>query len=146
MLFWWICGGESVLPVLLLRHLGSSPCVFILNVAGKFEFNGVFVLIWGHFLYFPLVLYFPIFTIFYKNFIFFMSISQVSRSWGLMFWTGRAENNSKIIGSEAMQSWVQTCLWHSWIQKHLTSGSSHNCYVYIRPFFFFFFLSLKSYY
>ena len=24
MLFWWICGGESVLPVLLLRHLGSS--------------------------------------------------------------------------------------------------------------------------
>ena len=25
MLFWWICGGESVLPVLLLRHLGSSP-------------------------------------------------------------------------------------------------------------------------
>ena len=25
MLFWWICGGESVLPVLLLCHLGSSP-------------------------------------------------------------------------------------------------------------------------
>ena len=25
MLFWWICVGESVLPVLLLRHLGSSP-------------------------------------------------------------------------------------------------------------------------
>ena len=25
MLFWWICGGESVLPILLLRHLGSSP-------------------------------------------------------------------------------------------------------------------------
>ena len=24
MLFWWICGGESVLPVLLLHHLGSS--------------------------------------------------------------------------------------------------------------------------
>ena len=24
MLFWWICGGESVLPILLLRHLGSS--------------------------------------------------------------------------------------------------------------------------
>ena len=24
MLFWWICGGESVLPVLLLCHLGSS--------------------------------------------------------------------------------------------------------------------------
>ena len=23
--FWWICGEESVLPVLLLRHLGSSP-------------------------------------------------------------------------------------------------------------------------
>ena len=29
MLFWWICGGESVLPVLLLRHLGSSPCSFL---------------------------------------------------------------------------------------------------------------------
>ena len=29
MLFWWICGGESVLPVLLLRHLGSSlPSLF----------------------------------------------------------------------------------------------------------------------
>ena len=27
MLFWWICGGESVLPVLLLCHLGSSPFV-----------------------------------------------------------------------------------------------------------------------
>jgi len=24
MFFWWICGGESVLPVLLLRHLSSS--------------------------------------------------------------------------------------------------------------------------
>ena len=24
MLFWWICGGESVLPVLLLHRLGSS--------------------------------------------------------------------------------------------------------------------------
>ena len=31
MLFWWICGGESVLPVLLLRHLGSSsPNAFFL--------------------------------------------------------------------------------------------------------------------
>ena len=28
MLFWWICGGESVLPVLLLRHLGSSSSPF----------------------------------------------------------------------------------------------------------------------
>ena len=30
MLFWWICGGESVLPVLLLRHLGSCvpPLIF----------------------------------------------------------------------------------------------------------------------
>ena len=28
LLFWWICGGESVLPVLLLRHLGSSPKYF----------------------------------------------------------------------------------------------------------------------
>ena len=25
MFFWWICGGESVLPVLFLRHLSSSP-------------------------------------------------------------------------------------------------------------------------
>ena len=32
MLFWWICGGESVLPVLLLRHLGSSPpCLTLWN-------------------------------------------------------------------------------------------------------------------
>ena len=31
MLFWWICGGESVLPVLLLRHLGSSPILSFLN-------------------------------------------------------------------------------------------------------------------
>lgn len=54
----------------------------------------------------------------------------------LMFWIGRAENNSKNIGSEAIQSWVQTCLWGSSIQKHLTSGSSQNCCVYIRPFFF----------
>ena len=29
MLFWWICGGESVLPVLLLRHLGSSQAVHL---------------------------------------------------------------------------------------------------------------------
>ena len=28
MLFWWICGGESVLPFLLLCQLGSSPCLF----------------------------------------------------------------------------------------------------------------------
>ena len=25
MFFWWICGGESGLPVLFLRHLSSSP-------------------------------------------------------------------------------------------------------------------------
>ena len=24
MFFWWICGGESVLPILFLRHLSSS--------------------------------------------------------------------------------------------------------------------------
>ena len=30
MFFWWICGGESVLPVLLLRHLSSSPCFVFL--------------------------------------------------------------------------------------------------------------------
>ena len=32
MLFWWICGGESVLPVLLLHHLGSSPPIHHFNV------------------------------------------------------------------------------------------------------------------
>ena len=26
MFFWWICGGESVLPVLFLRHLSRIPC------------------------------------------------------------------------------------------------------------------------
>ena len=25
MLFWWICRGESVFPILLLRHLGAFP-------------------------------------------------------------------------------------------------------------------------
>ena len=29
MLFWWICGGESVLLVLLLHHLGSSSIFFL---------------------------------------------------------------------------------------------------------------------
>ena len=28
MLFWWICGGESVFPVLLLRHLGAFPSIW----------------------------------------------------------------------------------------------------------------------
>ena len=31
MIFWWICWGESGLPILFLRHLGSSPpfcCLF----------------------------------------------------------------------------------------------------------------------
>ena len=32
MLFWWICGGESVLPVLLLLHLGSSPSNFLKEI------------------------------------------------------------------------------------------------------------------
>ena len=32
MLFWWICGGESVLPVLLLRHLGSSPWLILIDL------------------------------------------------------------------------------------------------------------------
>ena len=32
MLFWWICGGESVLPILLLRHLGSSPSNFLKEI------------------------------------------------------------------------------------------------------------------
>ena len=31
MFFWWICGGESVLPVLLLRHLSSSLCHLLFN-------------------------------------------------------------------------------------------------------------------
>ena len=31
MLFWWICGGESVLPVLLLRHLGSSSLYLLIH-------------------------------------------------------------------------------------------------------------------
>ena len=35
MFFWWICGGESVLPVLLLRHLSSSP----LRTAFSFMFS-----------------------------------------------------------------------------------------------------------
>ena len=34
MLFWWICGGESVLPVLLLRHLGSSLRLYLLLTEG----------------------------------------------------------------------------------------------------------------
>ena len=37
MLFWWICGGESVLPVLLLRHLGSSP-VSLCIICSLFHF------------------------------------------------------------------------------------------------------------
>ena len=32
MLFWWICGGESVFPVLLLRHLGAFPWRRLLRV------------------------------------------------------------------------------------------------------------------
>ena len=35
MLFWWICGGENVLPVLLLRHLGSSSALTSLWVLCK---------------------------------------------------------------------------------------------------------------
>ena len=31
MFFWWICGGESVLPILLLRHLLSSPATSFLK-------------------------------------------------------------------------------------------------------------------
>ena len=30
MFFWWICGGESVLRILLLRHLGSSSSHWLL--------------------------------------------------------------------------------------------------------------------
>ena len=36
MLFWWICGGESVLPVLLLRHLGSSSIYMLYYVMFAF--------------------------------------------------------------------------------------------------------------
>ena len=33
MFFWWICEGESVLPVLLLCHLSSSSCfLFFFNL------------------------------------------------------------------------------------------------------------------
>ena len=35
MLFWWICGGESVLHILLLRHLGSSPMSLLLNMLSR---------------------------------------------------------------------------------------------------------------
>ena len=35
MLFWWICGGESVLPVLLLRHLGSSLLSLLFNMLSR---------------------------------------------------------------------------------------------------------------
>ena len=38
MVFWWICGGESVLPVLLLCHLSSSPWIFLLY--GKYLQSG----------------------------------------------------------------------------------------------------------
>ena len=31
MLFWWICGGESGLPVLFLCHLRTAPQCLILN-------------------------------------------------------------------------------------------------------------------
>ena len=31
MSFWWICGGESGLPVLFLRHLRTTPVVFFSN-------------------------------------------------------------------------------------------------------------------
>ena len=30
MIFWWICGGESGLPILFLRHLGTAPLLYIL--------------------------------------------------------------------------------------------------------------------
>ena len=35
MIFWWICGGESGLPILFLLHLGSVPsftCLFNITV------------------------------------------------------------------------------------------------------------------
>ena len=35
MFFWWICGGESVLPILLLRHLSSSTLSLLLNMLSR---------------------------------------------------------------------------------------------------------------
>ena len=32
MFFWWICGGESGLPVLFLCHLRTAPCFFKINL------------------------------------------------------------------------------------------------------------------
>ena len=29
MIFWWICGGESGLPVLFLHHLGTAPYLLL---------------------------------------------------------------------------------------------------------------------
>ena len=42
MFFWWICGGESGLPVLFLRHLSSSP--WMLNFKPTFSLSS-FILI-----------------------------------------------------------------------------------------------------
>ena len=38
MFFWWICGGESVLPVLLLCHLSSSFISCLLNYLPLFSY------------------------------------------------------------------------------------------------------------
>ena len=43
MLFWWICGGESVLPVLLLRHLGSSSPLPFLKASLIYSFTALFL-------------------------------------------------------------------------------------------------------
>ena len=41
MIFWWICGGESGLPVLFLCHLRTAPRIIILN------FNFLFLLLFS---------------------------------------------------------------------------------------------------
>ena len=38
MIFWWICGGESGLPILFLCHLKTSPC----NLFFFFFFTNLF--------------------------------------------------------------------------------------------------------
>ena len=35
MIFWWICGGESSLPVLFLHHLRTTPPPITLNIKNE---------------------------------------------------------------------------------------------------------------
>ena len=36
MFFWWICGGESGLPILFLFHLRTTPQSLLLNMMSRF--------------------------------------------------------------------------------------------------------------